>query len=113
MTRIPVPAYADVPAASKPVLDAVQKQLGVIPNLFRLVANSPAALSGFASFSGALGKTLDVKTRERIALAVAQVNGDGMRPVAHLPPVTSRNVPVMKEASVLASHRIARATSSG
>jgi len=35
------------------------------------------------------------------------------RPVAHLPPVTSRNVPVMKEASALASHRIARATSSG
>ena len=75
MTRIPVPAYADVPEASKPVLDAVQKQLGVIPNLFRLVANIPAALSGYASFSGALGKTLDVKTRERIALAVAQVNG--------------------------------------
>ena len=34
-------------------------------------------------------------------------------PAAYFPPETSRNVPVMKEASALASHRIARATSSG
>lgn len=75
MTRIAAPTYENAPDASKPVLDAVKKQLGVIPNLFRVVANSPAALTGFANFSGALAKTLDVKTRERIALAVAQVNG--------------------------------------
>jgi uncharacterized peroxidase-related enzyme len=47
----------------------------MVPNLFRLIGSSPAVLGGFLSFSGALGKTLDVKTRERIALAVAQVNG--------------------------------------
>ena len=34
-------------------------------------------------------------------------------PLTHLPPVTSRNVPVTNDASSLASHRIARATSSG
>ena len=39
------------------------------------MAQSPAALEGFTSNNGALAKTLDVKTRERIALAVAQVNG--------------------------------------
>lgn len=75
MSRIAIPAREDVPAASGPILDAVNKQLGVVPNLFRLIANSPAALSGYTSFSGALSKTLDVRTRERIALAVAQVNG--------------------------------------
>jgi uncharacterized peroxidase-related enzyme len=47
----------------------------MIPNLFRLVAASTAALSGLTSFSGALSKALDVKTRERIAIATAQVNG--------------------------------------
>jgi uncharacterized peroxidase-related enzyme len=47
----------------------------VVPNLFRLVALSPAALTGMTALSGALTKALDVKTRERIALAVAQVNG--------------------------------------
>ena len=75
MSRLAIPADDDVPAASKPILDAVRKQLGVVPNMFRLIAESPAALQGFTANNGALTKTLDVKTRERIALAVAQVNG--------------------------------------
>lgn len=75
MSRIPVPSLDAAPEASRPILDAVHKQLGVVPNLFRLIGNAPAALAGFTSFQGALSKTLDVKTRERIALAVAQVNG--------------------------------------
>ena len=75
MSRLTVPARNDVPEASKPILDAVHKQLGVVPNMFRLIATSPAVLQGFATNNGALTKTLDVKTRERIALAVAQVNG--------------------------------------
>jgi len=75
VSRLDIPARDDVPEASKPILDAVHKQLGVVPNMFRLIASSPAALQGFAANNGALTKTLDVKTRERIALAVAQVNG--------------------------------------
>jgi uncharacterized peroxidase-related enzyme len=75
MSRLAIPARDDVPEASKPILDAVHKQLGVVPNMFRLIAQSPAVLQGFTSNNGALTKTLDVKTRERIALAVAQVNG--------------------------------------
>jgi uncharacterized peroxidase-related enzyme len=75
MSRIAVPARDQAPAASQPILDAVNKQLGVVPNLFRLAALSPAALAGMTGLSGALAKTLDVKTRERIAIATAQVNG--------------------------------------
>jgi uncharacterized peroxidase-related enzyme len=75
MSRLPIPARDDAPAASKPILDAVHAQLGVVPNLFRLVSASPAALAGMTSLSGALTKALDVKTRERIAIAVAEVNG--------------------------------------
>jgi uncharacterized peroxidase-related enzyme len=75
MSRLAIPARDDVPEASKPILDAVHKQLGVVPNMYRLIAQSPAALQGFTSNNGALARTLDVKTRERIALAVAQVNG--------------------------------------
>jgi uncharacterized peroxidase-related enzyme len=75
MSRLAIPTRDDAPAAAQPLLDAVHRQLGVVPNLFRLIANSPAALEGYLGFSGALQKTLDVKTRERIALAVAQVNG--------------------------------------
>ncbi|CAH0130511.1 carboxymuconolactone decarboxylase family protein [Roseomonas sp. CECT 9278] len=77
MSRIPTPASIDAaPEAAQPLLNAVQKQLGVVPNLFRLVANSPAALEGYLGLNGALAKgSLDARTRERIALAVAQVNG--------------------------------------
>jgi uncharacterized peroxidase-related enzyme len=77
MPRIPQPAaIADAPEKSQPLLDAVVKQLGSAPNLFRLVATSPQALEGYLALSGALGKgALPAATRERIALAVAQVNG--------------------------------------
>lgn len=75
MSRIAVPDREAAPAAAQPFLDGVEKQLGVVPNLFRLAALSPAALQGMLGLSGALARTLDVRTRERIALAVAQVNG--------------------------------------
>jgi uncharacterized peroxidase-related enzyme len=75
MSRLAMPARDDVPEASKPILDAVYKQLGVVPNMFRVISASPGALTAFTSFSSALAKTLDVKTRERIALAVAEANG--------------------------------------
>jgi len=77
MTRIRVPGTInDAPAASQPLLEAVKKQLGVVPNLFRLVSTSPAALQGYLGLSGALSKgALPAATRERIALAVAEING--------------------------------------
>lgn len=57
------------------MLKAVKEQLGVAPNLFRMVANSPLALEGYLGLHGALDKTFDARTRERIALAVAEING--------------------------------------
>ncbi|MBP2276805.1 MULTISPECIES: carboxymuconolactone decarboxylase family protein [Sphingomonas] len=75
MSRLAIPAREDAPAAAQPLLAAVEKQLGVVPNLFRLVATSPAALEGYLGLNAALGRTLDVKTRERIAITVAQANG--------------------------------------
>jgi len=75
MSRLAIPTLDDAPEATKPTLEAIHKTLGVVPNLFRLIANSPAALAAYMGFQGALAKTLDVKTRERIAIAVAQVNG--------------------------------------
>ncbi|MBR0660140.1 carboxymuconolactone decarboxylase family protein [Neoroseomonas oryzicola] len=85
MSRIPTPAtIAEAPEATRPQLEAVQKQLGSVPNLFRLLASSPAALNGYLGLSGALGKgALDVRTRERIALAVAEFNGCGYCLAAH------------------------------
>jgi uncharacterized peroxidase-related enzyme len=77
VSRIPTPSSIEAsPSAAQPLLEAVKKQLGVVPNMFRLFSNSPAALEGYLSFSGALSKgTLDPKTRTRIAMTVAELNG--------------------------------------
>ncbi|MEB4593067.1 peroxidase-related enzyme [Candidatus Thiothrix sp. Deng01] len=75
MSRITIPAFDNAPEASKSTLDIIRQQLGTVPNLFRLIALSPAALSAYVNFHGGLSSSLDAKTRERIALAVAQVNG--------------------------------------
>ena len=76
MSRIPTPSYDASPAASQPLLDAVKQQLGAVPNLMRVLGNSPAALEGYLALNGALGKgALDGRTRERIAMTVAEANG--------------------------------------
>ena len=85
MSRIPTPtSIATSPTASQPLLEAVNKQLGSVPNLFRLVGTSPAALEGYLALSGALAKgTLPAATRERVALAVAEINGCNYCLAAH------------------------------
>lgn len=76
MSHIPTPEIDNAPEASKALLEGVKKQLGSVPNMFRLVANSPEVLNGQLAFSAALnGGKLDAATRERIALAVAEING--------------------------------------
>ncbi len=76
MSRISIPTIEQSAEASKPLLAAVKQQLGVVPNLMKLVGHSPAALEGYLSLNGALTKgKLDVQLRERIALTVAEFNG--------------------------------------
>ena len=76
MSIVPIPNSIEAaPEASRPLLEAVKTQLGVVANMFRLIANSPATLEGYLGFNAALGKgVLDRRTRERIALAVAQLD---------------------------------------
>lgn len=103
MSRIPTPATIDdTPEASRPLLAAVKKQLGAVPNLFRLVANSPAALEGYLGLSGALSKgALPAPTRERIALAVAEINGCSYCLSAHT--YLGKNVAKLDDAEITAN----------
>ena len=58
------------------LLDEVHRSLGVVPNMTRAMANSPALLQGYLDLAGALSKgRLRPAVREQIALAVAQANG--------------------------------------
>jgi uncharacterized peroxidase-related enzyme len=105
MSRIATPAsIAAAPAAAQPMLEAVNKQLGMVPNLFRLIANSPAALEGYLGLSGALGKgTLPAKTRERVALAVAEINRCGYCLAAHS--YLGKNLAKLDDAEILANRK--------
>jgi uncharacterized peroxidase-related enzyme len=76
MSRIPVPAIEHAPAESQALLAGVKRRLGTVPNMYRIIANSPAALEAFLGFYSALDKgDVNPLTRERIALAVAEANG--------------------------------------
>ena len=75
MARIHQVAPESATGKAKELLDAVQGKLGLVPNLTRAMANSPAVLEGYLGLSGALGKgRLSAKNREQIALAVGQAN---------------------------------------
>ena len=57
------------------LLDAVQHQLGRVPNMFRTMAQSPAVLEGYLALSRALaGGMLDARLRQQLAIATAQAN---------------------------------------
>lgn len=103
MSRIPTPATINAaPAASQPMLEAVKKQLGVAPNVFRLVSNSPAALEGYVGLLGALSKgALPAPTHERIALAVAEINGCNYCLSAHT--YLGKNVAKLDDAEMTAN----------
>ncbi len=75
MSRINVVTKENANAAQKALLDAIQSQLGMVPNFLKVFANSPAALRAFLGLHGIAGEgSLDAQTRERIALALAQQN---------------------------------------
>jgi uncharacterized peroxidase-related enzyme len=103
MSRIAtIPTIEAAPAKSQPLLEAAKKQPGSVPNLFRVIANSPAALEGYLSLNGALAKgTLDAKTRERIAVAVAEINRCGYCLSAHT--FLGKNVAKLDDAEITAN----------
>jgi uncharacterized peroxidase-related enzyme len=56
--------------------DAVQKQLGMVPNMMRTMARSPVILEGYLALNTALNRgLLPARLKEQIALAIAEANG--------------------------------------
>ena len=75
MSRLTQIAPDTATGKTKELLDAVKSKLGLVPNMVRAMANSPAALNAYVQFSGALaGGSLSARNREQIALAVGQAN---------------------------------------
>jgi uncharacterized peroxidase-related enzyme len=107
MSRIPTPASIEAsPATAQPLLEAVKKQLGSVPNMFRLIANAPAGLEGYLGLNGALGKgQLDARTRNRLALTVAEANGCSYCLSAHT--YLGKNIAKLDDAEMAANQRAA------
>lgn len=66
------------------LLAGVQKTLGMTPNMMRTMAHSPAVLDAYLAFNSTLAKgMLNGKTREQLALAIAETNDCGYCASAH------------------------------
>jgi uncharacterized peroxidase-related enzyme len=75
MPRISTVGPIDTPEKSAPILEAVGKKLGRVPNLVQTVAHSPAALRFYLAQTEALaGGVLNLQLREQIALVAAGIN---------------------------------------
>ena len=75
MSRIPLIDRQATTADRKELLDSIHGAFGATPNMFRAVANSPAALRSLWGSFGALGGgVIQPKLAEQIAVAVADRN---------------------------------------
>src|SRR5207245_10572786 len=84
MSRLTTVDPAQATGETSELLDATQRTFGVIPNLAKILASSPAALKTWLESIRALAAgQLDPGLRERIALGVAETNGCGYCLSAH------------------------------
>ena len=75
MTRIDLIDPAATTPERQALLGQIQQAFGVVPNMFKAVAHSPAALNSMWASFGALGQgSLPPKLTEQIAVAVADRN---------------------------------------
>ncbi len=75
MSRINAIGNDQANPKAREMLAAAEKKLGMVPNLFATMANSPAVLEAYLGFSGALAKSaISARLREQIALVVGEAN---------------------------------------
>lgn len=66
----------DAPAASRALLEQVQKAMGFVPNLIATMAESPAVLAGYLALDANLGSgALSAAERQIVEIAVSTQNG--------------------------------------
>lgn len=84
MNRVPLIDRNDTSPERKQTLDVINAAFGTTPNMFRAVANSPAALNSMWGSFGALGAgVIDARLGEQIAVAVADRNACNYCLAAH------------------------------
>jgi uncharacterized peroxidase-related enzyme len=76
MSRLKTISPESATGKAKDLLDGVNTKLGMVPNMMRAMANSPAVLEGYLQLSNSVGRgSIPAKTREQLALAISEANG--------------------------------------
>jgi uncharacterized peroxidase-related enzyme len=84
VSRIPLQSRDSASGAAQHLLEQVHGAFGATPNMFRAVANSPAALASMWAAFGALGQgTLGARLGEQLAVAIADINACAYCLAAH------------------------------
>jgi AhpD family alkylhydroperoxidase len=74
MTTFTVPTREEVSPVNQANFDALQKAIGMVPNLYATIAYSENGLSRYLAYQGAK-TSLTNKEKEAVNLVVSQVNG--------------------------------------
>jgi uncharacterized peroxidase-related enzyme len=100
------------PEASRPVLEAVRKTYGFVPNLLATFANSPTTLQGYTTLDGIWGTgTLTAVERQLVLLTASTANGCGYcsavhATVAKVLKVDTRTVSAVRSGTPLADAKL-------
>ncbi|MDF1661297.1 MAG: carboxymuconolactone decarboxylase family protein [Planctomycetota bacterium] len=75
MQRISQVSLEGIPEQTKSLFDAIHDKHGCVPNFYKTLANSPAALAGFVALEGSLETgVLSSELREQLAITVSQAS---------------------------------------
>ena len=76
MTRINPLTIENAQPASARILTQVKAKIGMVPNMYGAIAQSPAVLAAYLAFSEAMGgSVISAALREQLSLVSAGVNG--------------------------------------
>jgi uncharacterized peroxidase-related enzyme len=91
MPRLPLRTIEDAPDDAKAALAAAEKANGFLPNLLRVLANSPVALETYVTVSGINARgTLSLAEREAVQITAAATHGCGFCVAGHTAIATNK-----------------------
>ncbi len=94
MTTFPVHSSETAPEGSKPILAAVQKKFGFVPNLFRVMAEAPAAGEAYMAVMDIFeSSSLSDAEKQTVLLSVSFANECDYCMAAHSMVAGMKNVP--------------------
>lgn len=76
MTSFPVNTRETAPEGSRPLIDAVQKAYGFLPNLAAVMSTAPALLEGYMALSAAFARSSLSASEQQVVLLAASAENE-------------------------------------